>query len=286
LPGLVGWAVITGPAYAPSASAGPPAILVTVREVLGSAPRAAGTWMIVTATGIEGTIGGGNLEWRAIEAARDMLGGGEARRELALPLGPTLTQCCGGHVALELVRLGPDTQAELAQAIAAERATWPTVALFGAGHVGRALIHALAPLPCRITWIDSRPGIFPEPVGSSIQTITSEHPAERVRHLPAGSFVLVMTHSHPLDLDIIDAALRRPDLAWLGLIGSETKRRRFESQLRARGLSPEAIARLVCPIGLQGIAGKEPAVIAASVAAQLLIAFEARARHLSVAGAG
>ncbi len=153
------------------------------------------------------------------------------------------------------------------------------LALFGAGHVGQAVVRALGPLPCRILWIDGRPDLLPaEPAGNVTPRVEAE-PVAAVSGLLPGTFVLVMTHSHPLDLDIVEAALRRADLAWVGLIGSDTKRRRFESQLRARGVTQPMIDRLVCPIGIAGIEGKEPAVIAASVTAQLLIAFEAAARR-------
>jgi xanthine dehydrogenase accessory factor len=254
-----------------------PTIRVTVRDVWGSAPREAGAWMLVTEAGIAGTIGGGNLEWRAIEAARDMLASGACERELALPLGPALTQCCGGQVRLELTSLdGPLREKSLAE-LAAVPARWPLVALFGAGHVGRAVIRALAPLPCRLRWIDSRPDAFPPLPERDIELIRADEPSTEVAALPAGAFALVMTHSHPLDLSVVEACLRRSDLAWIGLIGSATKRRRFESQLRASGIPSAELERLVCPIGIQGITDKEPSVIAIAVAAQLLIAFEAHA---------
>lgn len=248
-----------------------PAVLVTVAEVRGSAPREAGTRMLVTADGIAGTIGGGHLEWRAMAAARELLAAGEAARTLNLPLGPTLQQCCGGYVVLELAALRAGDRARLAALIEREAAGRPVVALFGSGHVGRALVAALAALPCRVRWADAR-GAFPEASPANVRIV-----ADRVAEVPAGAYVLVMTHSHPLDLDLVEAALRRDDLAWVGLIGSETKRHRFEGQLRARGLAQAAIDRLVCPIGIRGIDGKEPGVIAASVAAQLLLAFEAEA---------
>jgi xanthine dehydrogenase accessory protein XdhC len=254
-----------------------PAILVTVMEAWGSTPREAGARMLVTLDGIEGTIGGGNLEWRAIQAAREMLAEGEAGpRRTALPLGPALAQCCGGRVVLELAAADPAMRDRLAREAAAERAALPLVALFGAGHVGTALARALAPLPCRVSMLDPRSELLPA-AAPLLDPRLAPDPAALVPDLPPGTFVLVVTHSHALDLEVVAAALPRADLPWVGLIGSTTKRRRFESQLRARGLPRAAIDRLVCPIGLAGITGKAPAVIAASVAAQLLIAFEARA---------
>ena len=143
--------------------------------------------------------------------------------------------------------------------------------LFGAGHVGRAVVRALQGLPFRISWVDSRGGIFPDDLPPHVRAVQSPAPADDVDNAPAGALFLVMTHSHPLDLEICARVLQRNDVAYLGLIGSETKRARFAGRLRAIGIPPQALARLTCPIGIPGIAGKEPAVIAASVAAQLLI---------------
>jgi xanthine dehydrogenase accessory protein XdhC len=258
---------------------GEPAVLVTVAEVLGSAPREAGARMLVTERGQAGTIGGGRLEWRAAEAARELLlAENAAARELRLPLGPALEQCCGGHVTLRLDPLSAADRPRLAAELERARAALPLVALYGAGHVGRAVATALSPLPCRVVWADSRADAFPQPpLPANVEARHAPDPAAVAPAIPAGAFHLVMTHSHPLDLAVVHAVLGRGDFAWLGLIGSETKRRRFESQLRARGVAPSALDRLVCPIGVRGIEGKEPAVIAASVAAQLLMAFEAAA---------
>jgi xanthine dehydrogenase accessory factor len=248
---------------------GEPAILVEIVEVLGSAPREAGAAMLVTETGIAGTIGGGELEWRAMQRAREALAGEALRKRLQLPLGPALQQCCGGHVTLSLTRLALADRDNLGQRLEAWRQGLPRLVLFGAGHVGQALVRALAPLPCRLRWLDSRPDMAP-----------AEHAPDpaAVRTEP-GDLVLVMTHSHSLDLAIVEARLVAQDFAWLGLIGSATKRRRFEGQLVAAGLPRERLARLVCPIGLASIKGKAPAVIAASVTAQLLTVMEAMAAN-------
>jgi xanthine dehydrogenase accessory factor len=148
--------------------------------------------------------------------------------------------------------------------------------LFGAGHVGNAVVRALQALPFRITWIDGRESVFPEVLPAHVLAVQSADPPREVDKAPAGAFFLVMTHSHPLDLEICARVLQRNDVAYLGLIGSETKRARFAGRLRAIGIPPQSLARLTCPIGIPGIAGKEPAVIAASVAAQLLIIAERR----------
>jgi xanthine dehydrogenase accessory factor len=246
-----------------------PAILVEIVEVLGSTPREAGTVMLVTDSRIAGTIGGGELEWRAMQRAREALAGEPVPESLQLPLGPALQQCCGGHVTLKLQSLGPTDRAGLEARLTAWRQTLPRLVLFGAGHVGRALFRALEPLPCRLRWLDSRPGLQPAEHLTDPTAIETE-PTD---------LVLVMTHSHALDLAIVEARLRHEDFAWLGLIGSATKRRRFETQLTARGIPAERFARLVCPIGLASIKGKAPAVIAASVAAQLLAVMEAAAAN-------
>ena len=146
--------------------------------------------------------------------------------------------------------------------------------LFGAGHVGRALILALAPLPFEITWIDPRREAFPAATPDNVRTVHLADPAAALGNAPPDAFVLVMTHSHPLDLELVHAALSL-DLAYVGLIGSATKRARFAKRLMEAGLSCDTISRLVCPIGLAGIASKAPAAIAASVAADLLIRHEA-----------
>jgi xanthine dehydrogenase accessory factor len=143
------------------------------------------------------------------------------------------------------------------------------VALFGAGHVGRALVLALAPLPFAVRWIDSRENAFPQHIPGNVTPVPSDDPEAETARLAADSLVAVMTHEHPLDLAITAAALAR-GFPFVGLIGSHTKRARFERRFRELGLPEERIRALACPIGLAGIAGKEPAVIAASVVAQLL----------------
>jgi xanthine dehydrogenase accessory factor len=247
---------------------GRPAVLVEVSEALGSAPREAGTRMLVSATQRAGTIGGGHLELKAIERARRMLAAGDETPQTAhYPLGPALGQCCGGAVTLAF---GPLDARALA--------SWPVAAprfelqLYGAGHVGRAIVTALAPLDVRVDWIDEREDEFPPPadVPPHTRLVASDAPEAEVRDAPRGAFYLVLTHRHDLDLRIATAILKRNDAGFFGLIGSQTKRARFVHRFEAMGLAPEAIARMHCPIGVPGIAGKEPEVIAASVVAQLL----------------
>lgn len=142
--------------------------------------------------------------------------------------------------------------------------------LFGAGHVGRALVLALAPLPFALTWCDSREGAFPAHIPANVTPLRHDAPDVLVGQIPAGAFVLVMSHSHPIDLAVTAAALARDDLPFVGLIGSKTKRARFEKRYRELGIANERIAQLSCPIGIAGITDKDPAIIAAATAAQLL----------------
>jgi xanthine dehydrogenase accessory factor len=144
------------------------------------------------------------------------------------------------------------------------------VMLFGAGHVGQAVARTLSPLPFRVTWIDSREGLFPPDMSAALVTVYSDDPAAEVARAEAGSIFVVMTYSHQLDEEICLRVLQRDDFAWLGLIGSDTKRRRFVHRLGQRGIQPAQLEKLVCPIGISNIRGKQPATIALSLAAQLM----------------
>jgi xanthine dehydrogenase accessory factor len=247
-----------------------PAVVVSVAAVKGSAPREAGTHMIVTAERSYGTIGGGSLEWEATLRARALLGAGSASAIMSLPLGPELGQCCGGFVSLRLRRADQALCADLEAVEERERETLPLVLLFGAGHVGKALASALAPLPLHVRWIDGRADAFPDPAIPGVEVVVGERLLEQVEAAPVGAAFLVLTHSHALDSMLCAAALQRGDFAYLGLIGSRTKRAQFERAFRDLGIPQEQIARLVCPIGGGRIRDKRPAVIAALVAAELL----------------
>jgi xanthine dehydrogenase accessory factor len=253
--------------------------------------------MLVTQERSAGTIGGGHLELEATALAREMLKTQHRHKTEAtndrpnimgtdvpdsfvthsvaahpvnqlskhFSLGPSLGQCCGGAVDLEFEMLN-----------AAMLNHWPadpvrfTLALFGAGHVGRAIANTVALLPCQLIWIDEREQEFPSlhPNQNCIEIRCVDTPSAEMKTLPTGSFVIVTTHSHDLDLELCEAALSRSDLGFIGLIGSETKKARFLNRLAQRNIP--RLERLVCPIGLSSILGKEPQVIAASVAAQLL----------------
>ena len=245
---------------------GRPAVVVEVAEHRGSVPREAGTRMLVAAQEVLGTIGGGHLELRAITDARRLLRGEAVATEQHIALGPALGQCCGGALTLRLQPLADSRPAQWA--LPEPRFT---LQLFGAGHVGRAIVRLLEGIPCRVQWIDEREDQFPAaPSAAHIERVCVEPVEAEVSQAPPGAFVLVLTHSHDLDLAITQAVLKRGDFGWLGLIGSQTKRQRFLRRFEQRGIAPELLARLNCPIGLPGITGKEPEVIAVAVVAQLL----------------
>ena len=334
--------------------------LVTVAEVRGSAPREPGARMVIAPDGgFRGTIGGGELEWQAIGAARDALSRDGVGAVLdRLTLGPDLGQCCGGSVRL-LTEVFDRERLDEVRALAAREAAGsfatrgrirpqgverlvvdeparealgaggagrpvgrPVVVdspagdgaapersskrrrqavdacgmdagppivlasddtvverfhdprrpvwLFGAGHVGRALMLALAPLPFEVTWIDERADAFPAAMPANVCALRSADPAGEVVRAPAGALIVVMTHSHARDLAIVHAALAAERFGYVGLIGSASKRARFARRLREAGVAQARIAELVCPIGLPTIASKHPAAIAAGVAVQLL----------------
>lgn len=248
-----------------------PAVLVAVTATEGSVPREAGTWMAVFAREVVGTIGGGHLEYQAIASARQRLQGLPGESLSRVVLGPTLGQCCGGVMHLHFEAVGASDVPALAQRLGTNL---QPVALFGGGHVGHALVQVLSTLPFALTWIDSRDGIFPDAVPEQVICEQSDPVQRAVPGLAPGSRVLIMSFSHAEDLDIVAECLKRQrekgDLPYIGLIGSKTKWATFRHRLEARGFSAEELAQVTCPIGLPGIEGKEPEVIAVSVAAQLL----------------
>lgn len=247
------------------------AVLVTVADTQGSVPRERGAWMLVLADAVLGTVGGGHVELQAIAAARHALGGAALPERVRYALGPSLGQCCGGVMHLAFRRVGAADAPALAKQLADGRAP---LALFGGGHVGRALVRVLAPLPFDVTWIDSRDEIFPADVPAHVHCEHSDPVQAAVRELPPQCRVLVMSFSHAEDLDIVAACLQRlrerDDLPFVGLIGSQTKWATFRHRLEERGFAAEELARVTCPIGVPGIPGKQPEVIAVAVAAQLL----------------
>lgn len=251
------------------------AVLVGVEATQGSVPREPGAWMAVFANDVVGTIGGGHLELQAIGHARQLLACAiapspkQALQRYAL--GPSLGQCCGGVVHL---RFEPITSADLPALRKRLSGALVPVALFGGGHVGKALVQVLARLPFAVHWIDSRDEIFPADLPTNVLCEHSDPVQAAVAELAAQSRVLIMSFSHAEDLDVVAACLlrqrQRADLPFVGLIGSKTKWATFTHRLIERGFTAQELTHITCPIGVSGIEGKEPEVIAVAVAAQLL----------------
>lgn len=236
-------------------------VLVTIIEERGSTPRNAGSKMVVTAERIFETIGGGHLEYKAMELAREMLTSRSQDTRLErFSLGASLGQCCGGATVLLFEPMGqPQAQ----------------IAVFGAGHVGRALVPLLASLPCKVRWIDSRENEFPEHIPAGVVKIVNDEVVDEVDNMPPGSYYIVMTHNHQLDLELTAAILKRGDFAYYGLIGSKTKRVKFEHRLRERGFADTLMARMRCPMGLAEVKGKLPVEIAVSIAGEVIATYNA-----------
>ncbi len=247
-----------------------PVMLVSVDSIVGSTPREPGAKMLVTAGQQYGTIGGGNLEYQACRIARDQLSLGERGGLRRFPLGAGLGQCCGGLVNLMFERLDETSDWRRAE-IDEHRAV---LYLFGAGHVGSALVRVLEELPFDIRWIDTRDGMLPDSAPARVATICTDTPEAEIDAAPAGSYFLVMTHDHALDQCLSEQILQRDDFAYFGLIGSASKRRNFETRMRRRGIDAGRFAGMTCPIGIDGISGKQPARIAISVAAEILQVYD------------
>jgi xanthine dehydrogenase accessory factor len=261
------------------------AVLVTIASTQGSVPREAGTWMAVFASQIIGTIGGGHVEFEAIAEARALLKVKESVEPMSkrYVLGPSLGQCCGGVMTIyyEKHSYSGSKYAGYSQKIPLNSTFTPIsppklqkIALFGGGHVGKAIVHILSTLPMQVMWVDSRDEIFPTELPQNVICEHSDPAQAAVNDLVADSHVLVMSFSHAEDLDIVAACLlrqrEREDLPFIGLIGSKTKWATFRHRLEDRGFSAEELTHITCPIGVEGVKGKEPEVIAVGVAAQLL----------------
>ena len=273
-------------------------VMISVVKAEGSTPREEGARLVVTPQGFYGTIGGGTLEWKALATAQAMLGKPAAVRIIDQSLGPDLGQCCGGRVKLAIEAFD-HTSMPGVKALAARETEGPfeitgripglgitekfgeahrAVLIFGAGHVGRATVLALAALPFDVTWADPRPEAFPGAAPANAALISGD-PLQVIAAAPNGALAFIMSHSHALDLAITDAALRDPNIAKVGVIGSATKRARFEKRLRAAGIDEARVAGLICPIGIGGIASKLAAAIAVAVAAQIIMLDEALAER-------
>ena len=224
-------------------------LLDAAQSSLLAARRQDDTWRMVAIDG--------EADSALVDADGQLLWGGGS---------PAFSRARGTHVMQE-----HDGRRWLVDLVAAPRAH---LVLFGAGHVGAAIVRALAHLPCNVTWVDEREDMFPAQVPANVTVEASDVPEALVAHAPANACYLVMTHSHALDQRLAEAIMARSDVGWFGLIGSRTKRRQFEHRLRARGVSEARIDAMVCPIGLPGISNKAPAAIACAVAAQLLMVWE------------
>lgn len=257
-------------------AAAPSAALVEVAAAKGSTPREQGAWMLVSRDAIFGTIGGGQLEFMAIDRAREMLAAipllrGREGLALSIPLGPEIGQCCGGRVELAIRPVDGTIRAELIAAAEAEDAARPHVYVFGGGHVGHALASALALLPVNAVVVETRAEAL-EAMPEGVTARLLPMPEEAVREAPPGSAFLILTHDHALDFLIVAEALKREDAAYVGMIGSKTKKATFRSwYLKTAGGTEAAFSRLVSPIGGM-VKDKRPAVIAALAAAEVMTA--------------
>ena len=289
-------------------------VMITVASIVASTPREVGSKMIVTADQLFGTIGGGNLEYQACSIARDLLDNPQPLHLKRFPLGAGLGQCCGGLVnllfepivgacdwigsAIEYEGLHREWVREVPMReggspvfvrprlheektclvdncfIEANCAAAFELILFGAGHVGRAIVNALQDLPVRIRWVDGRDSEFPDKIPANVERVCSDIPEAEVDAANADAYFLVMTHDHSLDQRLSEEILKRDDFVYFGLIGSKSKRRMFERRMQRRGIAPEKFSRMTCPIGVHGIGGKQPAMIAISVAAQIMQVYD------------
>jgi len=235
---------------------GEPYVLATVLGVTGSVPREPASKMVVTGEHSHDTIGGGHLEYRICQQARERLARQDYTSELAhFPLGASLGQCCGGSVSV-LLEAHPGCEQELV--------------IFGAGHVARALITILGELPWRITWVDERADQFPADVPANVCVHHTDDPAGDAADLCSGRQVLILTHNHQLDFELCRTLLTTADCTGIGLIGSDTKAERFRQRLEHRGFDAGQIAGIRCPVGRPDIPGKRPMEVAVSIAAELL----------------
>lgn len=287
-------------------------VMVSVASTTGSTPRETGSKMIVTEDGLFGTIGGGNLEYQACSIARDQLDNPEPHQVKRFPLGAGLGQCCGGlvnllfepiveacewlRVAIEYERLNkewvrevPLHEGQVRVRQYEDEATGLTesgsfievncssgieLTLFGAGHVGRAIVDTMRELPVRIRWVDNRDDVFPLDVPDNVEVVNTDTPEAEIDAANDEAYFLVMTHEHGLDQQLCEHILKHDKFVYFGLIGSHTKRRMFEKRLVRRGIESEKFDRMICPIGIDGVNSKQPAMIAIAVAAQIMQRYE------------
>jgi xanthine dehydrogenase accessory factor len=233
-----------------------PFSLVTVIGANGSTPREDGSKMVVTSDATYDTIGGGKLEFLATERARDLLRSGKQVQQIHhFPLAAEAEQCCGGSVTV-LFEVFPRTAME--------------IVLFGAGHVGQALIKILSELDAHISWVDNRSEFLPEECPLGVEKIHLENPEDIIEDIPDDAYIVIVTHDHSLDYRLTKEVLDQGNFAYLGLIGSDTKAERFRKRLKHDGFDEQTIDRVTCPIGMPGLEGKLPMQVAVAIAAQIL----------------
>lgn len=247
----------------------PNTAIIKVEEARGSTPREKGTWMLVAPDKTFGTIGGGQLEFLAIARARELIAQNLAMGAMDIPLGPEIGQCCGGRVALDIHIASPEDRAALLQNAQAEEESRPHVYLFGGGHVGKALAAALALLPLRAIVVETRQEML-EGLPEGVEWRLSSIPETAIREAPAGSCFVVLTHEHALDFVLVAEALARDDAAYVGMIGSKTKKATFRSWYLKNGGDDERFRRLITPIGGSDVRDKRPAIIAAMTVAEIM----------------
>jgi xanthine dehydrogenase accessory factor len=238
-------------------------VLITIVGVTGSTPRNSGTKMIVSEHDTFDTIGGGHLEYKAIKQAKKLLVENKDCQSIEhFQLGSQLGQCCGGNATLLFECFSANTI---------------HIALFGAGHIGQALIPMLAGLPCNVTWVDNRESQFPAVCNqyANVTALLTDEPASEVAQMPRNTLYVVMTHNHQIDFEITLAALKRDDFHYLGLIASDTKWRRFQQRYKHRDITPSLVEKMNCPIGLEQVVGKLPMEVAIGVAGQLIESYQA-----------
>jgi len=231
-------------------------VLVTLLSTAGSTPRASGTKMVVSEQNIYATIGGGHLEFKAIKHARQLIEQGETCQQVEnFQLGASLGQCCGGQVMV------------LFEVFVSDQVT---LDIYGAGHVAQALLPILGQLPIKVRWIDSRAELFPETIPDNVKKVIDEEPVQQVKLAAINTASLILTHNHQLDFALCQAILKQKNSLWLGVIGSDTKAKKFQYRLSQRGFTDKQIKHMICPVGLSQVAGKLPMEVAVSIAGQLV----------------
>ena len=235
-------------------------VMVTLLGTSGSTPRASGTKMVVSQDNIYATVGGGHLEFKVIEHARALIAEGQTCQAIEnFQLGANLGQCCGGMVMVLFEAFIHDAM---------------RLDVYGAGHVAQALIPILAQLPLRIRWIDSRAELFPVQIPANVEKIIDEQPVDQVASAKENNAFVILTHNHQLDFQLCQSILKRGDALWLGVIGSDTKAKRFQYRLSQRGFSAQQIEQMICPVGLKEVTGKLPMEVAIAIAGQLIALYQ------------